>query len=300
MHLSRIDLNLFVVLDAIYTEQGITRASEKLHLTQPAISHALARLREIFDDPLFVRRGHTMVPTPFARNLIEPVRRSLRSLETTLNDIDRFDPANTEKRFTLGLRDPVESTVLPPLMRIVMLEAPRVDLAAVRVQRRELESVLSTGSLDVAIDVLLSVSDSVRHTRLSADRLVVLARRDHPALARGLDLETYLRLEHILVTTRWRGPGLADMELARLGRQRRVRLRCQQPHTACRIVADTDLLLTISETQAAVANDQFGNQVLPMPVEAPVLDAHLYWHANADTDPANCWLREMIVRACSQ
>ncbi len=299
MHLSRIDLNLFVVLDAIYTEQGITRASEKLHLTQPAISHALSRLREIFDDPLFVRRGHSMIPTPLTRNLIEPVRRSLRGLEVTLNEIDQFDPARTEKLFTLGLRDPMESTVLPPLMRFVAQEAPRVDLVTLRVDRRELESALSAGTLDVAIDVLLPLSDNVHHTRISTDRLVVVARRDHPDLREGCDLDTYLKLDHILVSSRRRGPGLADVELARLGLQRHVRLRCQQTYTACRVVAGTDLLLTMPHTQALVANAQSGNQILPMPIEAPVLDAYLYWHGNADNDPANRWLRAQVIRSCA-
>lgn len=299
MHLSRIDLNIFVVLDAIFTEQGITRAGAKLNLTQPAISHALARLRDMFDDPLFVRRGHAMIPTPLTRNLIEPVRRSLRALEITLHEIDRFDPARSEKRFTLGLRDPLESTLLPPLMRSVAEEAPRVDLATVRTDRRELDSALSAGALDVAIDVLLPVPDTVRHLRLSADRLVVVARRDHPDLVDGLDLDTYLRLDHILVTSRRRGPGLADVELARLGLQRHIRLRCQQSYTACRVVADTKLLLTMPETLARVANAQSANQILPMPIEAPVLDAYLYWHANADNDPANRWLREQVIRACA-
>lgn len=297
VHISRIDLNLFVVLETIYTEGGITRAADKLHLSQPAISHALARLREMFGDPLFVRQGQTMVPTPLARNLIEPVRQSLRALEATLSDTDRFDPATSRKRFTLGLRGAQEATLLPSLVAILAEVAPNVELAAVRVDRRRLESDLSSGLLDVAVDVLVPVPDAIRHRRLASDRLVVMARRDHPHVRAPLDLDAYLALDHILVSSRRRGVGIEDVALQRLGHQRRVRLRCQQYFAACRVVAESDLVLTMPERQARVTNASFGHQVLPLPLDGPSLDSYLYWHAGADADLANAWIRERIVAA---
>src|SRR6185312_7046566 len=108
MHISKIDLNLFIVFEAIYAEGGITRASQKMNLTQPAISHALNRLRQMFGDPLFERQGHVMTPTPLARSIIDPVRRSLRGFELTLNGAGRFDAASSERNFSLGLRDVLE------------------------------------------------------------------------------------------------------------------------------------------------------------------------------------------------
>ncbi len=295
MHIRRIDLNLFVVFDAIYTEGGITRASEKLNLTQPAISHALARLRERFGDPLFEREGRAMVPTPMARNLVGPVRRSLRELEILLGDIDRFDPAITERRFTLGVRDVLEATLLPPLMQAVAAQAPHVEVAAVRPDRRQLEAELAGGTLDVAIDILLPLSDAISRQPLELDRLVVLARADHPQVRKALDLETYLRLDHVLVSSRRSGLGIEDLELSRLGRSRRVRLRCQHYFAACRVVAQTDLLLTMPERYARIANQQFGNRILPLPLDIPGLDAYLYWHSNVENEPANRWLRERIL-----
>ena len=295
MHIRRIDLNLFVVFDAIYTEGGITRASEKLNLTQPAISHALARLRERFGDPLFEREGRAMVPTPMARNLVGPVRRSLRELEILLGDIDRFDPATTERRFTLGVRDVLEATLLPPLMQAVMTQAPKVEVAAVRPDRRQLEAELAGGTLDVAIDILLPLSDAISRRQLELDRLVVLARADHPQVKKALDLETYLRLDHVRVSSRRSGLGIEDFELSRLGRNRRVRLRCQHYFAACRVVAQTDLLLTMPERYARIANQQFGNRMLPLPLDIPGLDAYLYWHTNVENEPANRWLRERIL-----
>jgi DNA-binding transcriptional LysR family regulator len=295
VHISRIDLNLLVVLDAIYTEGGITRAAEKLHLTQPAISHSLGRLRELFKDELFAREGRAMVPTPLARNLIEPVRRALRGLEVTLNELETFDAAKTQKRFTLAVRDVFESTLLPALLKRVSRAAPSVDVAAVQIERRDVESELAAGTLDAALDVLLPLSDQIRRRRISLDRQVVVARKGHPAVKRGLTLATYLKQHHVLVSSRRRGPALEDVELSRQGLSRRIRLRCQHYFAACRVVSQTDLILTMPGNYAKIANRQFGNQILSLPLQMPPLDAYLYWHANVENEPANKWLREQIV-----
>jgi DNA-binding transcriptional LysR family regulator len=299
MHISKVDLNLFIVFEAIYAEGSITRASLKMNLTQPAISHALNRLRQLFDDPLFERQGHVMVPTPLARSIIDPVRQSLRGFEVTLNGAERFDAATSGRSFSLALRDVLEASVLPPLMARMAQDAPTVGLNTLQVGRRELESELAAGTLDAAIDIMLPLSNEIRRTLLAADQTVVLVRRGHPLVqdGQGMDLDGYLALEHIQTSSRRRGPGLEDFELSRLGLQRRVRLRCQHYFAACRVVSQTDLALTMPERLARVVNQQFGNQILPFPLQMPSLDIYLYWHANIDTDPAGQWLREQIIEA---
>jgi DNA-binding transcriptional LysR family regulator len=299
MHISRVDLNLLVVLDAIYTEGGITKAAEKLHLTQPAISHALARLRDLFNDPLFERQGYKMVPTPLAKRLIDPLRESLQQLGAILNDTQSFEPATAKKRFVIGLRDFMESTVMPSLMQTLGAEAPEVEVSTVRVNRRSLESELAAGTLDAAIDVLLPLSPAVKFSRVSVDGMAVVARKNHPVVKGGLDLDTYLSQRHVMVTSRRQGPGFEDIELRRLGVQRRVVLRCQFFFAACRTVSQTDMLLTMPESYAHMANRQFGNQVLPFPVPMAPMDAYLYWHASTDNDAANRWLRELMLRSYS-
>jgi DNA-binding transcriptional LysR family regulator len=299
MHISRVDLNLFTVFEAIYSEGSVTRASQQLHLTQPAISHALNRLRQMFDDPLFVRQGQTMVSTPLARSIIEPVRQALRGLEMTLTDNGNFDPAQAVKLFNLALRDVLESTVLPPLLERITQQAPEINLAAIQVERRELVSELAAGTLDVAIDMLLPLPNEIRRQQISRDTTVVLARHDHPLIKAKLDLDTYLQAEHILASSRRKGMGLEDFELSRLGLQRRIRLRCQHYFAACRVVSQTDLLLTMPEGYARIANQQFGNQILPLPVSMPSWDVYLYWHQNVEHDPANRWLREQVIQSVS-
>jgi DNA-binding transcriptional LysR family regulator len=295
VHIRGIDLNLLVVLDAIITEGGITRAAGKLNLTQPAISHALGRLRILFDDPLFVRDGRTMRATPMARSLAGPVRRALRGLEVMLTETESFDPATSQRRFTIGVRDVFEATLLPPLMRAVQRVAPRVEVAALMVGRSELEAEMAAGRLDAALDVRWPMSEAVRRQRIAEERLVVIMRRRHPVVKGSLDLDGYLAQEHIAVSSRRSGQGPVDQELARLGLRRHVRLRCQHYFAACRVAAMTNLLLTMPEQYARIVNRNLPNRVLPLPLAMPPLDAYLYWHADADRDPANRWLREQLA-----
>jgi len=298
MHLSRVDLNLLVVFETIYTEEGISKAAERLHLTQPAISHALSRLRDLLEDPLFERQGHKMVPSPLARRLIGPLRESLTQIGVLLNDAQTFEPASAKRRYAIGLRDFIESTALSSIMAALIAQSPSVNVSTVRVDRRRMESELASGTLDCAIDMLLPVSDQVKFTRVDADTLSVVARAEHPAVVDGrLDLDGYLAQGHILVSSRRSGLAFEDLELRRLGVQRRVALRCQFAFAACRTVSETDLLLTMPKCYAELANRQFGNQILPFPVPLPPYDSYLYWHASMDNDPANRWLRELLLRS---
>ena len=297
LHISRVDLNLFVVFETIHAEGGITRAAEKLHLSQPAISHALSRLREMFGDPLFVRQGQSMIPTPLARNLVEPVRQALRALEGTLNESGPFDPAHSHRRFVLGLRAELEAVLLPPLVAKVSAAAPFVELSAVRLDRRRLEADLASGALDAAVDVLVSGSGALRQSRLGTDSLVVVVRRGHPKAAGAPELEDYLRWDHVLVSSRRRGASLEDVALQKLGAQRHVTLRCQQYFAAFRVVAETDLALTLPASQANVMNTAFGHAVLPFPAAGASLDRYLYGHEVTDSSPANTWFRGMVAQA---
>ncbi|KQW40121.1 LysR family transcriptional regulator [Rhizobacter sp. Root404] len=294
VNVSRVDLNLFVVLDAIYTEGGITRASERLNLTQPAISHALARLRELVDDPLFVREGHAMVPTPAAHALIGPVRRALKEIEGSLNRLKQFDPATSTRAFRIGMRHIVESATLPALAQRLRAQAPHVQIVSAHHDRDALHGALATGELDAVIDVLLPRVQHVSYQLLAGGRMVVAVRAGHPRVGDTLDLATYLEVEHVMTSSRRSGPGLEDLALQRLGHERRVAVRCQHHWTACQLVASSDLLLTMPERYAGSANAALGNRLLPFPLATPANDLYLYWHANADAEPGNRWLREQI------
>ena len=179
----------------------------------------------------------------------------------------------------------------------VAQEAPNIDVAAVRIDRRDLEDDLQSGEVDFAIDVALPVSADVRREQVGAAPLVVLARADHPAIRGVLDIDTYIAQQHVLVTGRRRGRGYEDATLAKLGLTRRIRLRCQQHAAAAQIVARTDLLATLSSKYAELVNRDARNQVLPFPIEIAPLDSYLYWHARAEDDPACRWMKEILLQS---
>lgn len=296
----KIDLNLFVVFDAIYCEGNITKAASALNLSQPAVSHALGKLRNHFDDALFVRQGNEMRPTSVAKNVIADVREALHQLQVCLAQSRQFEPLTSRKNFTLSLLGSLEATYLPLLMQSLTKESPHINLISHRrVRRTELENKLASGDIDLALDTLLPVSDNVLHTQIEQDQMVVVARKNHPAIKNKLDLEHYLSLSHVLVSTRSTGPGIEDFELSRLGLHRKIALRCQHAFSACRIITNNDMLLTLSKTAAIMYSQIMDITIHPLPVELPGIDIHLYWHVNVDKDPANKWLRNKMIVAAS-
>ena len=290
------DLNLFVVLEAIYREGNITRAGHQLNLTQPAISHALKRLRDLLQDPLFVRKGPHMVPTPFTRNMIEEVRQALQILETNLSQSRNFIPEHTRRTFQMSLWEYAEALILPSLLQRLTHAAPGMSITTSRVKRRDLETELASGSIDLAIDIPMTTSDRIRHKRLLNEPFVVLARHGHPAVKEKLDLDTYVAQRHIQISSRRYGPSLIDIELGRQGLRREIFLRSQHNLTACMVVSQTDMLLTLPERHAQLLNKVLVNQIYPFPLQEPRLEAHLYWHESVENDPANRWLREEIEK----
>lgn len=296
-NISRVDLNLFVVLDAIYTERGITRASERLNLTQSAISHALSRLRDLVNDPLFVREGHLMVPTPMAHALIPSVKRAIGQIESSLNQLRSFDPASSTRQFSIGMGHMVESAAIPRLAARLREQAPHVRLSALHHDPHALESALASGDLDVALDVMQPLAQHLPCTPLRRSRLVVAARAGHPALAEGLSLASYLALDHVAAVSPRCGLSIEDQALQRLGLERRIVVRCQHHWTACQLVAGSDMVLTLPEAAAETASAALGNVLMPFPLEVTGPDIHLFWPPSAGDDPANRWLREQVL-AC--
>lgn len=297
MKLSQTDLNLFVVFDVIYQEGNLTRASERLHLSQPAVSHALSRLRERFADPLFERSGRHMVPTPLARAIIERVRSALAELESTLDEGLVFEPSRSGRQFTLAMRDLLEATALPALVSHIQPQAPGIRLRSVRQRRRELVMALRNGNIDFAADVLLPVESDIAHQCIGEQQLAVLIRQQHPALLQPWDVDNYLGWGHVQVSSRPQGPGMEDVALAQQGLQRRIVLRCQNYYAALQLAASTDLLLTVPQDYALQLASQQPQQwlVKPFPVASAVLQLHLYWHQKALRDPALQWLKQQIL-----
>ncbi len=291
MRLNKVDLNLFVVFEAIYTERNLTRTAEVLHLTQPTVSNALARLRKTLNDELFVRTPQGMIPTPVAENIIGRVREALQLMGTSLGEADVFDPASSDRAFRISMNDITESLLLPVLLEKLESEAPGMSVESYYTGRRDLALALSSGQLELAIDIADAADPRLCHVPLFSERYVCVVRKNHPTVKKRLTLEQYLDLGHIHVSSRRRGLGLVDMELNKLGYQRKIQLRLQHYLVAPDIVRRSNLALTVPSHWAQKTD----LKVVELPFEPPQLDSHLLWHKSADGDQANQWLRKQIV-----
>ncbi|MBT4522968.1 MAG: LysR family transcriptional regulator [Halieaceae bacterium] len=292
MRLSDVDLNLFVVFDAIYTERNLTRAAQVLHISQPAASNALARLRRTFNDELFVRTAKGMVPTPVADNVIDRVRESLQLMHTSLNEADVFDPATSEKTFRISMNDMAEAFILPGLEQRLMLQAPNVRIECYYTARDALKHELASGTVDLAVDAPMTLHRQLCHASIAPDRYVCMLRREHPLARAQFALDDYLSLGHIQVSSRPKGGGYIEAALTALGETRRVQLRVQHHMIAALIASQTNLALTapinfLTQFDAALME-------LPFAIEPPA--NRLYWHASADADHANRWLRDQVLQ----
>ena len=292
VQLQQIDMNLFPVLDAIYATRNLTRAAERLHITQPAVSNALARLRRALDDQLFIRTPSGMSPTPLTDSIMPRVQQALALLSSSVTEHHQFEPSTAQKTLRLSMNDMAETLVLPQLLEHLQQVAPGITVESYYVPRDQLVKELAANSLDFALDVPMVSATQLNQQRLVADRYQCMLRPDHPLASEpSLTLEQYLSLEHIHVSSRRSGPGLADIALNKLGRRRKIRLRVQHYRVAPLIVLKTDLALTVPASLVR----QYPASCFELPFQIPQMDWHLLWHRSQGEDGANKWLREQII-----
>jgi DNA-binding transcriptional LysR family regulator len=258
------------------------------------VSNALARLRSHFDDPLFVREGRRVVPTPYARGLAGDISRALGTLSDAARRGHRFDPATSSRRFVIGMRDAMEFALLPPLAREVQKHGPRLSVQSRRFERARLARQLGAGELDLVVDVPFASGDDLLQKELLRAELWVAMRKGHRLASAPLTLERWLSARHIVVSARAIGPVFEDLALQQIGRERDVAVRCQHYYAACRVVATSDLLLTIPRYEPDWFPLPLPMHLAPLPLPLPTLTVRLYWHRSADGDPANAWLRERL------
>lgn len=294
MKLKNLDLNLFVTFEAVYAHRNLTQAAYALNVTQPAVSNALARLRDRFEDPLFVHAGRKMNPTPMAQKLIGPVRQALRLLQAGIEQEDTFDPKVSEKTVRIGIGDIGETILLPKLVERLHLYAPLMKVQAFHVPRRSIAKKLSLGELDFAIDISLPPNSELQNHLLMSDEQVCAVGLSHPlAEKKLLTLEEYLALSHILVSSRQRGSGAVDIELGNIGPARNIVVRFQHYQAAFHLLQRTDFALTAPMQLSRM----YDCRVFSLPLEVPNLDFYLYWHKSTAQSKASLWLRDLIIEA---
>ena len=291
------DLNLLITLDALLAEGSVTRAARRLRLSPSAMSRALARLRETTGDPLLVRAGRELVPTPRALELRARVRPLLGEVLAVLRPTEQLDPRQLAQTFTLRASDGFVENFGPALLAHIGAQAPGVRLRFV--QKVDRESVqLREGSIDLETGVIGSLtSPEVRTRRLFSDRFVGVVRSGH-ALAQGeISAERYAAGQHVLVARRDQDTGPMDDALAALGLQRTIASIVGGFTAALALAAGSDLIATVPERHTG--NLRAGMFSFALPLGMPDLTVSLMWHPRMDADPAHRWLRGCVVDACA-
>jgi DNA-binding transcriptional LysR family regulator len=293
MHLASADLNLLVALDALLQAGSVTRAASRIGLTQSAMSHALSRLRRQFDDPLFVRGRRGLQPTARAEELRAPIAAVLADIAATLVPRTPFDPARATARFTIMTNDYAELVLLPSLVERLTREAPGIDLA-VEGWQPDAERRLESGEVDLAIGLPSEGVPGIRRQKLFTERFVCMVRTRHPSVRGRLTLPIFARLPHLLVAPHGRSRGVVDEVLARAGFERRIGLRISHFLVAPRVIARSNLVLTLPE-RAAKAAATPRVRLLPPPIEVPSFTMVQLWHERTQTDPGRAWLRSVVA-----
>ncbi|MEN5164367.1 LysR family transcriptional regulator [Achromobacter kerstersii] len=275
-------------------ERSVTRAAQRLNLTQPAVSYALGRLREQFNDPLFVRTATGMQPTPVAFALADPIERGMNSFAEAVSLRQQFDPATSTRRFRLSMSDIGEMVFLPPLMERVHALAPRLQIEVLEVALEHLPHALKDGEVDLAIGNLAGLGRHTCHADLFSERYACMGRRGHPVLSAGLTRSQFKRLDHILVASRASAHRLLDDVLGEAGLHRQPYLTLPHFSAAAEIVRRTDLTVTLPYRAAIWFNRDNAFDIRPLPITLPPLCVTVHWHARFESDPGTMWLRRLV------
>jgi DNA-binding transcriptional LysR family regulator len=295
MNLNDLDLNLLRVFDAVLRRRSVTAAGEEIGLSQAGVSNALARLRKLCGDPLFVRSPRGMDPTPFAKSIADAVRQALGLIEGTLARRPTFDPATTERTFRLHMSDIGEMVFLPQLLERLQRAAPGVHIETRSTPEPEIAAALAAGELDLAVGFLPGLRAPVRNDRLFRDAYVCMMRADHPRIGRALTRKGFVAAAHALVASIGAGHRVVEDLLVAHGLDRRIVVRVPHFMVVPMILERTDLVVTVPERVASVFERMGRFKTLALPFEVPRTDVRVHWHERYDQEPANRWLREVLV-----
>ena len=293
MKIKDTDLNLFIAFDVIYTEKNLTKSGQVLGITQPAVSNALARLRDLFNDELFIRTSRGMIPTPVANQLIGDIRNALSLIQNTISVSEKFDPSTAEMTFKISIGDTSEYRLLPLLIKELAEIAPRVKVETYLTPRKDAPRELASGAIDFSIDPPLHSDQHLKHEKIYQEDYVMIVRKDHPILDKEkITIEDYLDLSHIHISNRKTGMGHVDMTLYKLGLTRDIYLRAQHFLVAPYIVEQSDMAITTTKGFAVDRNLAW--RELPFDIDPLVL--HLYWHENNDNESSSKWMRDLMLK----
>jgi DNA-binding transcriptional LysR family regulator len=292
VHLINMDLNLLLVFDSIYKLRSLTIAGEQLGRTQSAVSHALERLRSVFDDPLFVRTSKQMRPTPKAEELAIPIRNALDTLQKAFSTSDTFYPEKVECVFKISMSDYCETVILPRLMHYLLNKAPKIQIEITSPALAMPQQGLETSMFDLVIGNR-DVTAGIFQQKLWVDTFVCMVSNHHPQIKTTMTMDQYLEFPHVLFAPRGKKDRIVQETLKKKGFSRIVALKSPNILVIPEIIKKTPYIITLPRMLAtSIDNSQL--KLLKPPVNFPNLPIMQYWHEAMHNDPAHCWLRKVI------
>jgi DNA-binding transcriptional LysR family regulator len=293
VHVEAFDLNLLLAFDALWSERHVTRASRRIGVTQSAMSHALRRLRDQLEDPLFRRTPHGLQPTARAHAIAPTLAEALALVRRAVERVSRFTPAALTRTFTIGTSDYGELVLLPSLVARLSKEAPNVQLVARPVEGFGERELLS-GEHDLVIGVGAPEGTGLRSEVLFCDSFVSLLRAGHPAAKKPLTLPRFVALPHVLVSPQGRGESIVDAALRERKLARRVVVRVPHFLSAPLVIAESDAIITLPSRVGRAVAAQHRLVMRKPPLPLPSFSVSQFWHARNDEDAAHRWLRELV------
>lgn len=293
------DLNLIRVFTTIFEKRSVSAAASDLCLTQSATSHALSRLRQEFDDPLFVRSSGAMLPTPYAELLASSIHRPLEELEAGLRLVRKFDPATSDRTFTLYLTDIGQLIMLPAMLQYVAKHAPKIRFHVRSVPKLDPHAAMAYGEVDLAVGHITSIPDGFFQKLLFRETYVCVVRADHPLFLEGMSVEAFQEVQHAITDSTGMSHEILDRFLEKNNMQRSVQLRVPQFVALPFVIPSTDLLVIMPSRLAHHLAPLIPIKILPLPVEFPPYDIRTFWHSRYHHDPANIWLRQLLTNLFS-
>jgi len=298
--LQDIDMNLLVVFQLLYRARKTQLVADELGLTQPAISHSLRRLRKLLNDELFERTSHGLKPTPYADQIAEPIAYALTTLHESLNIRENFEPASSERVFSLAMTDIGEVYFMPKLMLKLAQVAPGVTLTTVRNSGVNLKEAMEMGEVDLAVGLLPQLGAGYFQRRLFEQKYVILMRKDHPLSSKDFGPDEFLKAKHAVVVAEDTGHGLAEKLISELAAPRFIQLRLPHFIAVPYIISTTDLIVTVPEKLAETTLEQFDLIMRPLPIEIKSIQINLFWHRRFHQDAGNQWLRGLMFDLFSE
>jgi len=298
LNLRSVDLNLLAIFDAIITEGNLTRASERIGMSQPAMSNALSRLRHLVKDDLFVRQGRGITPTVRALELAPLVREALSLIEEGLKPSAQFDP-QIPRTFRVAGFDYDDIVILPALMAKLFEISPNLVVNARYGTADHLTTQLRTGEVDLVIDYVPLLSEDYSCETLLEDNLVAVVREGHPAVGSQLTLKQYLELKHVgIYNDRKLDFAFVDLALKKMGKERSFAVTVESNIAMCMLTMHTDMVATMSLRVANLMAERFNLRLLQLPVPIAPIPMYMIWHKSHEKASAHAWFREQIKQVC--